>query len=601
MGQSHSWTGCWRQEAENEDAAPQCKIRVSSDPERVTFELHANKIHCLLCGDLSEEWQPAPPQASTFEALTGKDGKGLGLEAPLMWRHYWADGSKILRTELRTEAPGNGERAILRIDRQLVSGGNLSTKTQLVQGDALMELAELTWRRLPVEEAGEGPAPVAFLRGHGLPLASTEDRMKALDKVEELLADSDMISKAQEMDRVVPQNWTGSGQMIRGGIAFYKGLLPEWTKPEPVPDLNPPIVQAGVEARYEIHNEPKGVCINIAPWNAPATLSFGPTVSMLAAGNHVVIKPPDMVPNVSAAIRRLCQKYLHGYVWVEEGGKEVVERLIDEGADHLEFTGGGEIAKVVAARCAQTLTPLTLELGGKSPAFVDAGLDLDALRSVAKEIMETKVFKTGQFCCAHDYALVHKSVFNEFCSIFEEVVKDLGSRRQVRLIGRKQYESVKFLLKDADVQCIPTMDGEFQLNDEDMSVPMTGLLSPSFDRAVLKREIFGPIIPILAVSSVDEAIGIINRVGPKPLIAYCYTKGEAAEKSFVSGVPAGNIAVNGGPQRMIGNYAVSFGGTGPSGTGAGFWGKDALREFSNRKCVMSAKDGFARSFFSGLP
>lgn len=145
------------------------------------------------------------------------------------------------------------------------------------------------------------------------------------------------------------------------------------------------------------------------------------------------------------------------------------------------------------------------------------------------------------------------------------------------------------------------MDGEFQLNDEDMSVPMTGLLSPSFDRAVLKREIFGPIIPILAVSSVDEAIGIINRVGPKPLIAYCYTKGEAAEKSFVSGVPAGNIAVNGGPQRMIGNYAVSFGGTGPSGTGAGFWGKDALREFSNRKCVMSAKDGFARSFFSGLP
>eukprot|EP00435_Cladocopium_sp_Y103_P071316 s228_g37.t1 len=83
---------CWRQEAENEDAAPQCKIRVSSDPERVTFELHANKMHCLLCGDLSEEWQPAPPQASTFQALTGKDGKGLGLEAPLMWRHCWADG-----------------------------------------------------------------------------------------------------------------------------------------------------------------------------------------------------------------------------------------------------------------------------------------------------------------------------------------------------------------------------------------------------------------------------------------------------------------------------------------------------------------------------
>jgi len=595
MGQTHSWNGCWQQELENEEAvAPECYIRVSTDPERVTFELHA-KQHCLLCGDLSEEWRSAPPAASNFQVLTGQDGQGL--EGPLEWRHYWADGSKTLRTELRSEAPANGTQTVFRIDRQL-AGSNLATKMQLLKGDAVTELAESTWRRL---EQKEGPAPVAFLRAHGLPLASMEDRMKALGKVEELLSEADVITEAQIADRVAPPDWMGSSLMIRGGIEFYKGLLPEWTQPEPVADLNPPVVKAGVEARYEVHNEPKGVCINIAPWNAPATLSFGPTVSMLAAGNHVVIKPPDMVPNVAAAVRRLCQKYLHGYVWVEEGGKEVVERLIDEGADHLAFTGGGEIAKVVAARCAQTLTPLTLELGGKSPAFVDAGLSSDALRSVVKEIMETKVFKTGQFCCAHDYALVHSSVFTEFCQIFQEVVKDLGSRRQVRLIGPKQYESVKFLLKDANVQCIPPMDDAFFPNDEDMSMPMTGLLSPSFDRAVLKREIFGPIIPILAVASVEEAIGIINRVGPKPLIAYCYTKEEGAEKAFVSGVPAGNIAVNGGPQRMIGNYALSFGGTGPSGTGAGFWGRDALREFSNRKCVMSAQDGFARSFFSGLP
>eukprot|EP00438_Fugacium_kawagutii_P024105 Skav209058 [mRNA] locus=scaffold760:170227:172800:- [translate_table: standard] len=597
MGQSHSWNGCWQQDVENEEAA-QCKIRISKDPERVTFELHAGNRHCLLCGDLSEEWQLAPPDAEVALQISEKDGLGLNLAEPLLWRNYWAVGSTSLRTELRSEAPdGDEEQKVLRIERQLGTGGSLVTKTQLVKGDTLMELNELTWRRLD----GEGPAPVAFLRDHGLPLASMQDRVKALSKVEELLAEAAVISKAQETDRVCPQDWFGSAQMLRGGIAFYKGMLPEWTKPELMPDMNPPIVKAGVEARYEVHNEPKGVCINIAPWNAPATLSFGPTLSMLAAGNHVVIKPPDMVPNVSAAVRRLCQKYLSGYVWVEEGGKEVVERLIDEGADHLQFTGGGEIAKLVAARCAQTLTPLTLELGGKSPAFVDAGLDLNALRSVVKEIMETKVFKTGQFCCAHDYALVHKSVFAEFCSIFEEVVKDLGPKRQVRLIGKRQYDSLKFLLTDANVQCIPAIDGEFQLNDEDMSVPMTGLLSPSFDRAVLKREIFGPIIPILAVSSLDEAVGIINRIGPKPLIAYCYTKEQVTEKTFISSVPAGNIAVNGGPMRMIGNYAIAFGGTGPSGTGAGFWGKDALKEFSNRKCVMSAQGGFARSFFSGLP
>ncbi|CAK8988045.1 unnamed protein product [Durusdinium trenchii] len=600
MGQTQSWSGCWQRVVESEASGPVefHKLRVGSDPERVTFELHRGQWHCLLCGDLCEEWQPAPPDASVFVALYAEGAAGL--EAPLSWRHFWADGSKVLRTEISSEAAG--VKTVLRIDRQLAFGGRMTIKSQLQKGesgDAITQLSAPFQRS--AEGAGEGPSPVAFLRAHGQPLKSLEDRLKALDKVEELLAECDIISKAQAADRVVPPEWGGLALMIRGGIAYYKGLLPEWTTPEPVADLNPPPIKAGVEADYAVHNEPKGVCINIAPWNAPATLSLGPAVSMLAAGNHVVIKPAELVPTVSAALRRLCQKYLSGYVWVEEGGKEVVERLIDEGADHLEFTGGGETAKVVAARCAKTLTPLTLELGGKSPAFVDAGLSSDMLRNIAKEITETKVFKSGQFCCAHDYALVHKSVFSEFCAVFEEVVKGLGDKRHVPLIGQKQYASMKFLLNDANAQCIPAMEGDFQPNDKEMSVPMTGLLSPSFDREVLKREIFGPIIPILSVSGVEEAIDIINRIGPKPLIAYCYTKEEGSENAFVKSVPAGNIAVNGGPQRMIGNYAVSFGGTGPSGTGAGFWGKDALREFSNRKYVMSAKDGFARSFFSGLP
>ncbi|OLP77768.1 Fatty aldehyde dehydrogenase [Symbiodinium microadriaticum] len=211
--------------------------------------------------------------------------------------------------------------------------------------------------------------------------------------------------EAQELRRlaVVPEKFHGSAKMILGGIAFYKSLLPEWVKPEPVEDLVPVPLKAGVEAEWAIYNEPKGVCVNITPWNAPATISLANAISMLAAGNHVVIKPPELVPTVSAVLRRLCQRYLSGYVWVEEGGKEVVERLIDEGADHVSFTGGGEIAKIVAARCGQMLTPMTLELGGKSPAFVDAGLDEGMLRSIVQEILETKVFKTGQFCCAHDY------------------------------------------------------------------------------------------------------------------------------------------------------------------------------------------------------
>merc|ERR1719277_2797902 len=123
--------------------------------------------------------------------------------------------------------------------------------------------------------------------------------------------------------------------------------------PEQIDDACPAPLQAGVPADWTVVNEPKGVGVNISPWNAPVQLSVIPMIGMVAAGNTCVIKPPDLVPNVSKLFRQLCQRYLDGYVWVEEGGRDAVERLIDEGADHLVFTGGGEIAKAIAARCAQ--------------------------------------------------------------------------------------------------------------------------------------------------------------------------------------------------------------------------------------------------------
>merc|ERR1719230_2197956 len=162
--------------------------------------------------------------------------------------------------------------------------------------------------------------------------------------------------------------------MILHGLAAYKRLVEPFMAPERLRDCSPEMLRAGIEAEYSVVNEPKGVCINISPWNAPVQLSLIPMLGMLAAGNHVVIKPPDLVPNISALLRRLVQKYLHGYVWVEEGGKEAVERVIDEGSDRVVFTGGGEIAKQVAARCALNLTPVSLELGGKSPVFIDGDL-----------------------------------------------------------------------------------------------------------------------------------------------------------------------------------------------------------------------------------
>ncbi|CAJ1455596.1 unnamed protein product [Effrenium voratum] len=531
MGQSgstkaDSWTGCWQQDSSDQESTQ--KIRVAEG--LVTFEVHVAGQHALLCGELGGDWEPAPPPAAIFAVLA----KAEGFDSDLLWRNCWPDGQKfkVLRTEIRPKdcsLETSEAQRVLRIDRQLQSG-NMEFKASLVQGDTQSELSKFTCR---LAEGG-GPAPVAFLREFGLPLKTEEDRIQALDKVTALLKDIDAvnaISQAHETDRVPLPDFTGNARFLMGGIAFYKGLLPEWTRPEPIEDLAPPPLKQGVEAQWAVHNEPKGVCINIAPWNAPAMLSFGPMISMMAAGNHVVIKPPDLVPNVSAAVRKKCQQYLSGYVWVEEGGKEVVERLIDEGADHLAFTGGSEIAKAVAARCGKTLTPMTLELGGKSPAFIDQGLSPNMLKSIVLEICETKVFKAGQFCCAHDYALVHESIYADFCKAFEAVLTDLGTRRNVPLIGRRHYESIKKLLRDSGAECVPPLNGDFLPKDEEMAIPMTGLISPGFDKEVWTREIFGPLLPILRISGVEQAVETINRVGPKPLIAYCYTKDEHSEKA----------------------------------------------------------------------
>jgi len=293
---------------------------------------------------------------------------------------------------------------------------------------------------------------------------------------------------------------------------------------------------------------------------------------------------------------------LDGYVWVEEGGREAVERLIDEGADHLIFTGGGEIAKVVAARCAQMLTPVTLELGGKSPVFIDKGMQEAMMDAAVREILETKVAKTGQFCCAHDYALVHEDAFEAFCAKFKAALEALGEKRNIALIGRRQYNVIKDKLSEAAVECIPPLGGPCVVDDAKMQVPMTGLLCPTLDKSVLTAEIFGPLLPILKVKDVNDAIGIINRmVTGKPLIAYCYSEDSDAIDAFVSQTSSGNVAVNSGPQRMISNFNAAFGGIGPSGSGASMWGREAMKEFSNRKHVIRARGGFAKSFFSGPP
>jgi hypothetical protein len=357
--------------------------------------------------DLDNQWCDSPyPRRDA--------GGSKGDVHPLAWKSFWEEEPICFTSEHKDFLGLEGINVTVK--RKLVSKSEISITTDVLDKGELKVSSSTTMRKA----FSEGPSPVAWLRKEGGSLRTVEERCAALDQCIKMFSDPEglqQIFEAQKRDRVQPPNFQGSANMLIGGAKHYQQLVPEWMKPEQLEDTCPPILKSGVEAEFKAVKEPKGVCIVIAPWNAPVTLAWVPMLGMIAAGNRVVIKPAEVTPNVAIVIRRLCHKYLPGLVWVEEGAREAAERLMDEGADHLVFTGSGEVGKLVMARCARTLTPVTLELGGKSPMFVDNGLSDAMLKDVVREILELKVYKTGQFCCAHDYALIHRDISSPSASI----------------------------------------------------------------------------------------------------------------------------------------------------------------------------------------
>jgi len=557
-------------------------------------QIPAQKLHLMFRADIDGEWHPSPYPKPTVAHWSADKEQALP-----MWRNSWIKEGVHMMTEIPDFMGKVGKTVFL--ERYLESETSIKMTVNVKEGDNVVVGPCYSWLKKVSEK---GPQPVAWLRKNGKSLKTAEERKAVLQQLRLLVTENiDAITKVHDMDRVFPARFNGVAMMLTHGIDDYLGLVDSWTTPEKIEDACPPPLKAGVEAEHTIVNEAKGVCINVSPWNAPVQLSLIPVMAMIAAGNHAVIKPPELVPNISALLRRLVTKYLHGYVWVEEGGPEAVNALIDEGADHLCFTGGGSIAKVVAARCAQQLTPCTLELGGKSPVFVDKGLPKDMLEASVREILETKVHKTGQFCCSHDYALVHEEIHEQFLATFKAGLEAVGDKRNVHLIGRRQYESLKAKWEATKGECFPPM-APFALDDEKMSFPMSALLGPPADSEFLQGEIFGPVMPVVKVKDIDEAISYVQGMPTgKPLIAYCYSADDANINSFIERTSSGNVAVNSGPQRLLSNTNVGFGGIGNSGIGASMWGRDALREFSNRKHVIRPKvaDQFAKSYFSGPP
>jgi aldehyde dehydrogenase (NAD+) len=329
--------------------------------------------------------------------------------------------------------------------------------------------------------------------------------------------------------------------------------------------------------------EPLGVALVIAPWNYPIQLLIEPLAAALAAGNCVVAKPSELAPACSAVLSRLLPRYLDdSAVVVVEGGVPETTALLEQRFDHIFFTGSTSVGKVVMAAAAKHLTPVTLELGGKSPAIVASDADLDV---TAKRLAWGKHLNAGQTCIAPDYVLVESTVR-------DELVRRLGETfASFHPDGAKESPDFSRIISDGHFERVSgyldghggTVAAGGDTDADQKFVAPTVIVDPDVDSPVMRDEIFGPILPVITVESVDDAIAFVN-AREKPLALYVFSGSDDTADRVIETTSSGGVCVN-HTLMHITPQSLPFGGVGPSGMGA-YHGKAGFDVFSHEKSVL---------------
>ena len=330
-----------------------------------------------------------------------------------------------------------------------------------------------------------------------------------------------------------------------------------------------------------IVTEPLGTSLIIAPWNYPVQLLLNPLVGAIAAGCTAVLKPSPYVPNVSLAIERLIREcFSEEYVAVVQGHRDINSALLKERYDIIFFTGSPDLGRAVMRAAAENLTPVVLELGGKSPVIVDRTTNIEV---AAKRIAWGKSLNAGQTCIAPDYLLIHREVKEAFVEAFKRAIVELHgedvqeSKHYVRMVSDKAFERVSGYLNDGTVRSGGKLDAK------DRYIEPTLLDNVSLDSAVMREEIFGPVLPMIEIESVEQAVAFINE-REKPLALYVFADKRSAE--YVIGhTSSGGACVN-DVIMHIANEKMPFGGMGNSGMGR-YHGRDSLYAFSHRRAMIT--------------
>lgn len=440
---------------------------------------------------------------------------------------------------------------------------------------------------------GFGPADAATLAarlgatyasGRTRPLAWRQQQLAALGRMLEECEDQLVAALRVDLGRAPFEAWGADLRATAREVEDLQRHLADWMKPErrKVPLLFRP-------GRAQIVREPVGVVLVIAPWNYPVQLLVAPLAAALAAGNAVVCKPSEVSGATSAALARMLPEYLDtDAVAVVEGGVPETTALLDQRWDHILYTGNGTVGRIVATAAARHLTPVTLELGGKSPAIVTADANL---KLAASRIAFSKFLNAGQTCVASDHVWVQREVEDEFLELLgKEISKRYGAapRRSKdfgRIVNTLHAERLKGLLDGGGYELV--CGGEVDVTER--YVAPTVLRGVSRDAAVMGDEIFGPVLPVLAFDDVAEVTDAIT-AGDKPLALYLFTGSDETVEQVLGTTSSGGVCVNDAMTHLL-VPTLPFGGVGDSGYGA-YHGRWGFETFSHRKSVYARPTWF---------
>jgi aldehyde dehydrogenase (NAD+) len=414
--------------------------------------------------------------------------------------------------------------------------------------------------------------------------STARDRIKKLDRLHEaVLSHRTEIQQALYNDFRKHPSEVDIAEIykITSDIKHTRSHLSKWMRPRKV---GTPMAQLG-SSSY-IHYEPKGQVLIISPWNFPVSLTFGPMIAAIAAGNCIILKPSEYTPHASAVMKKIINELFdESEVALIEGDVEVSTELLKLPFNHIFFTGAPEIGKVVMKAAAEHLASVTLELGGKSPTIVDATANL---KMAAERIAFAKWINNGQVCIAPDYVFVHQLVADEFMNLLKSTVKvyygeDASTSVSYnRIVNNKHFKRVEGYFNDALSKGAVVEYGGKKDSAQDYFGP-TIMTNISEDSDLWEKEIFGPILPFIIYTDLQEVIDKIN-AKEKPLALYIYSKSSNNVDRIINNTRAGATCVNHSAIHFFNNN-LPFGGSNNSGIGKGngFFG---FEEFSNARAVL---------------